>query len=359
MLQGPLMVRTLTIYEIFFSKIKSVKRKNRNRHKEVILNSLLLVLVTIIWNVYSQFAIDKWLHKNQPSRTERYVERVCSPPSKELEFNFIFNILLVVFSAVLAFFMRHLPENFNEAGYISLSACASLTLVVCFFPVYKAADNLLLQTHVLDLALIVNHTVNFFLLFVSKVPAVRDIEQRKSMELKRSRSRVRMSTGASQSHSVRKLSSSVDHLNVRKKSAHVCHTPMASLLEEEKSPKDLSTPVGNLSMTERPEVIVGTVKPLTWLDSGVYVGPTEEELLVGSNTGSTKRYSAAVDTSHAVDGSTAVYHRSPTQDRQSLSSREDELSVRIINLWKTASPSGSRSSMSSREDKLSERMKTV
>jgi hypothetical protein len=112
-------------------------------------------------------------------------------------------------------------------------------------------------------------------------------------------------------------------------------------------------------MTERPEVFVGTVKPLTWLDSGVYVGPTEEELLVGSTTGSTKRYSTAEDTSHAVDVSTAVYHRSPTQDevsdRQSLSSREDKL----INLWKTASPSGSRTSTSSREDKLSERMKNV
>jgi hypothetical protein len=253
MLYGPLTVRTLRIYSIFFTIKKSAAQKSKTKSYHVVLYSIVLVLVMITVCFLSQLKVDhKWCKQHQPIRTKKLVEIVCQPRVLMLAFAFTYNTLLLLVSAVLAVRMRHLPQNFNEAGFISVSACSSLTLAFCLLPVFTTSDTLLKQKHVLDLALVVNHTANLFTLFVPKIYAVYDEKCKLALD---------PIVFKSQTQSLGRKDSKWNIFRVSSKSNQTLRASMVSGKFKAYLKKSNPSPAE-------------TGKTGSWVDSGVYMGPT-------------------------------------------------------------------------------------
>jgi hypothetical protein len=79
----------------------------------------------------------------------------------------------LLITVVLAFKSRNLPSNFNETSFIFACASASLILLFCFQPIYHTVDSGILQMRILNMSILINHTICLCALFLPKVYAVK------------------------------------------------------------------------------------------------------------------------------------------------------------------------------------------
>ena len=114
-----------------------------------------------------------------PAMNRRYVELTCYFPSYGLIAFLAYNLLLVVLCTVHAFITRKLPDNFNEARFISMCVYATLITWVAFAPTYFTTARAYYKSLLLSSAVLLNDTLALMFLFWPKVYAVLLVSEEK------------------------------------------------------------------------------------------------------------------------------------------------------------------------------------
>jgi hypothetical protein len=176
LLYAPLMIRTLLIYRIFVIRVRTVQHASGWRSTNMVILSLAVVLIMTIVCCLGLMNQSVWTKLYQPRPGKKYVEQACFVDKVLLGTILAFSAALLLISAVLAFRMRHLPDNFNEAGFIASSACTSLTILLCFSSIYNFVPPGKASEEIMILALMINQSLTLCLLFIPKIYAVHFIE---------------------------------------------------------------------------------------------------------------------------------------------------------------------------------------
>jgi hypothetical protein len=176
LLYAPLMIRTLLIYRIFVVRIRTAQHASGWRSTNMVFLSLAVVLIMTIVCCLGLMSQSVWTKPFQPRPGKKYVEQACFVDNVLLVTILAFSAALLLISAVLAFQMRHLPDNFNEAGFIASSACTSLTILVCFSSIYNFVPPGKASEEIMILALMINQSLTLCLLFIPKIYAVHFME---------------------------------------------------------------------------------------------------------------------------------------------------------------------------------------
>lgn len=113
-----------------------------------------------------------------PNIHEYNVERVCSIPPAGFATSLIYDSVLMAACAVHAFKVRHLPSNFNEAKFISMSIYSIVLLWLFFFPAFFTAKTIILQRTWLALFMLLNMLLCQFFLLYPKLYAVYFLPER-------------------------------------------------------------------------------------------------------------------------------------------------------------------------------------
>ena len=128
------------------------------------LQSIIVVVLTIKYPPKAELQM--------PVLTEKYVEVACRMFTLSLIVPVTFNLLLIFGCAVLGFFSRNLPDNFNESTYIFFSVITTCVLWIAFIPMYFITPNTFYGSLLLCIVLVVNGYFVFCGLFCPKVYSV-------------------------------------------------------------------------------------------------------------------------------------------------------------------------------------------
>ena len=90
--------------------------------------------ITVMVNVH--FKEDAWNGLQQSSPTKKHVEMTCTTPTAGYITLILPSLLLLLLCTGLSFPVRHLSDNFMEAGFIFKFCCASLVVWLCCIPTY-------------------------------------------------------------------------------------------------------------------------------------------------------------------------------------------------------------------------------
>ncbi|CAH1792940.1 unnamed protein product [Owenia fusiformis] len=117
--------------------------------------------------------------KKMPVESEKYVELSCDFPVWSMIISIIFNLLLVLATATLAFLTRKLPDNFNETMHILLSVCATVFLWLSFIPTYFITDRAKHQQMLFSVMFLLTGAVSILCLFAPRIYAVIFVDESK------------------------------------------------------------------------------------------------------------------------------------------------------------------------------------
>ena len=165
-----LLVKTNRIHRIFNRSSVSIQAPSLiSPMSQVFFTSLLISVQVVIAAV--------WLIAEVPSVTYDYnrfsTELKCGEsPYIGLSISLGYNFLLLVVTTYFAIRTRKVPENFNEAKFISFTMYTLCVLWLAFIPTYFATTSVLgtiYETGSLMLAIILNATVTLCILFLPKV----------------------------------------------------------------------------------------------------------------------------------------------------------------------------------------------
>jgi hypothetical protein len=123
--------------------------------------------------VFNNRSINWHTYKLKETFSEVYEECSCTFIFRIIVVNFSINLVLLLITVFLAFKSRNLPSNFNETGFIFTCVCASLILLFCFQPLYLNVDSGIMQMRILNMSILINHTICLCALFLPKVYAVK------------------------------------------------------------------------------------------------------------------------------------------------------------------------------------------
>ena len=113
-----------------------------------------------------------WHAKVQLSPFKKYVEHTCNFSNAGMISSMLYNGILMISCSLLAFKVRHLPDNFNESRFITMCICISVVIVVCFVPAFTILPSKLVKYAMLALATGLNHSVALVFLFLPKIYSV-------------------------------------------------------------------------------------------------------------------------------------------------------------------------------------------
>ena len=165
-----LLVKTNRIHRIFNRSSDSVQVPPMiSPMSQVFFTGLLVAVQVVIASV--------WLAAEVPSVTYVYnrfsTELKCGESSYiGLSITLSYNFLLLVVTTYFAFRTRKVPQNFNEAKFISFTMYTLCVLWLAFIPTYFATTSVLgtvYETGSLMLAIILNATITLCILFLPKV----------------------------------------------------------------------------------------------------------------------------------------------------------------------------------------------
>jgi ABC-type branched-subunit amino acid transport system substrate-binding protein len=165
-----LLVKTNRIHRIFNRETTTAQAPHLISPLSQILITALLISVQVVIAVI-------WLIAEVPSVTFRYsdfsTELICGESTLvELAISLVYSFLLLLATTYYGFRTRNVPQNFNEAKFISFTMYALCILWVAFIPIYFAATarlGVVYQTGSLMLAIILNATITLCCLFVPKI----------------------------------------------------------------------------------------------------------------------------------------------------------------------------------------------
>lgn len=112
-----------------------------------------------------------------PVYTEPYVELTCAYTTIPFLMPLTYNILLIFVCGFLGYGCRKLPENFNESGFIFVSASTTIFTWVVFLPTYFTAASFKNQAILLNLCLLLNAFITVGCLFAPKVYALYCVDE--------------------------------------------------------------------------------------------------------------------------------------------------------------------------------------
>ena len=165
-----LLVKTNRIHRIFNRSPDSTQVPHLiSPQSQVFFTALLVAVQVVIATV--------WLIAETPSISYVYstfsTELKCGEsPYIGLSITLAYNCLLLVITTYFAFRTRKVPQNFNEAKFISFTMYTLCILWLAFIPTYFATTTLLgtfYQAGSLMLAIILNASVTLCILFVPKL----------------------------------------------------------------------------------------------------------------------------------------------------------------------------------------------
>ncbi|CAH1775467.1 unnamed protein product, partial [Owenia fusiformis] len=179
-LYAPLLVKVARIYNIFRagSKLQLNLPKWIEIKKSLIITfALITIQVGISVGVILTAPPD--VIKRMPVETEKFVEVVCDFPMWSMIASIVYNLVLVLATAALAFLTRKLPDNFNETLHILLSVCATLFLWLSFVPTYFITYRAKHQQMLFSVMFMLTGLVSILCLFAPKIYAIMFIDESK------------------------------------------------------------------------------------------------------------------------------------------------------------------------------------
>ena len=165
-----LLIKTNRIHRIFNRKITTLEPPPLiGPISQLLFTGVLVAIQIIIASV--------WLIIDKPSITFSYTdfstELKCGESTQiGLFISLGYNFVLLVITTYFAVRTRNVPQNFNEAKFISFTMYALCVLWLAFIPVYIAAAatlGVIYQTGSLVLAIILNASVTLCFLFAPKI----------------------------------------------------------------------------------------------------------------------------------------------------------------------------------------------
>ena len=190
-----LLVKTNRIHRIFNRSSDSVQVPPMiSPMSQVFFTGLLIAVQVVIASV--------WLAAEVPSVTYVYnrfsTELKCGESSYiGLSITLSYNFLLLVVTTYFAFRTRKVPQNFNEAKFISFTMYTLCILWLAFIPTYFATTSVLgtgYETGSLMLAIILNATITLCILFLPKVYGLFSNTTKESTAISKTASLTRCST---------------------------------------------------------------------------------------------------------------------------------------------------------------------
>ena len=165
-----LLVKTNRIHRIFNRQLSSVEAPPLiSPLSQIFFTALLVsvqVVITIIWLVVEKPSI-KLIYNDFST------ELTCGESTQiGLSISLGYNFLLLLVTTYFAFRTRKVPQNFNEAKFISFTMYTLCILWLAFIPTYFASTvrlGTVFQTGSLMLAVILNASVTLCCLFVPKI----------------------------------------------------------------------------------------------------------------------------------------------------------------------------------------------
>ena len=109
---------------------------------------------------------------NMPIPMVPYTELLCKEEMLEFLIPLSYNVILLFTCAVLGYFTRKLPENFNESWYIFISVSTTLFMWTVFIPTYFTSFYAVNQITILGFSLILNVYITIGCLFLPKIYAL-------------------------------------------------------------------------------------------------------------------------------------------------------------------------------------------
>jgi hypothetical protein len=176
LLYVPLMLRSLRIYRIMGIRITTTKPPMFTMpRQQILLTCGILVVRSVV--VFLEVLLQPsftWYESSleQSDVTNVYLHMSCNLPFHSTKLSFFFNLSLMSVTVALAYMSRKLPSNFNETRFIFACGCVSVILLFVYTPTYMAQDDIIIRVRILNLAILINHTIFLCALFVPKVYAV-------------------------------------------------------------------------------------------------------------------------------------------------------------------------------------------
>lgn len=190
-----LLVKTNRIHRIF-------NQQSLNPSKPPpLVSPLSQVLLTVLFISIQVIMAAIWLAIEHPSTRIVYFERSAElrcgeSPIIGLPITLSYNFILLLLSTYFAFCARKVPENFNEARYINITAYTLVVIWLAFGPTYFATAKLgaVFQTCSLSLAIILSATTTLVCLFIPKLVLLVTQVREKKRETESHISAVNMNT---------------------------------------------------------------------------------------------------------------------------------------------------------------------
>ena len=140
---APVLLRTSRIYRIFKSAQSSPVRPSYISPRSQIAAACGLVAVQVAITL-------TWLLAVPPSVVRDYQHQdhtllICSGKRKTMAITLAYNTILILISTVYAFKTRNLPQNFNEAKFITISMSVTCSVWLIFIPTYFSRTDAVLR----------------------------------------------------------------------------------------------------------------------------------------------------------------------------------------------------------------------
>ena len=114
-----------------------------------------------------------------PILMERMVEISCEETPAKFILPLAYNVLMILTCAVLGYYTRKLPENFNESWFIFISVATTLFMWVVFLPTYFTSFYVYNQVATLGFCLLLNVFITIGCLCLPKMYALFFVDEQK------------------------------------------------------------------------------------------------------------------------------------------------------------------------------------
>ena len=140
---APVLLRTSRVYRIFKSAQSSPVQPPFISPRSQIAAACGLVAVQVAITL-------TWLLAVPPSVVRDYQHQdhtllICSSKRKTMAITLAYNTILILISTVYAFKTRNLPQNFNEAKFITISMSVTCSVWLIFIPTYFSTTDAVLR----------------------------------------------------------------------------------------------------------------------------------------------------------------------------------------------------------------------
>ncbi|XP_034240274.1 metabotropic glutamate receptor 2-like [Thrips palmi] len=162
-----ILTKTNRISRIFNQGARSIRRPACTSPRSQVAICSALVMIQVVVSAV-------WVYYEPPSTHELHtalhtVMLTCAESTESLMTSLLFNFMLIAMCTLYAFKTRKIPENFNEAKYISFTMYSTCIVWLAFIPIYFGTTDHKVRTCAMSMCVEISATVVLGCLFVPKV----------------------------------------------------------------------------------------------------------------------------------------------------------------------------------------------